>query len=51
MLLKKIKDFFWGTSANLRLAKLFVLLMSVSFAVYTIFYAIKGEAGYVDMFF
>ena len=51
MLLKKIKDLFLGDKTNARYAKLFVLLMSLSFAVYTIFYIIKGEADYVDIFF
>ena len=51
MLLKKIKDLFWGDKTNARYAKLFVLLMSLSFAIYAIFYIIKGEADYVDIFF
>jgi len=51
MLLKKIKDLFSGDKTNARFAKLFVLLMSLSFAVYTIVYIIKGEADYVDIFF
>ena len=51
MLLKKIKDLFWGDKTNARFAKLFVLLMSLSFTVYTIFYIIMGEADYVDIFF
>ncbi len=51
MLLKKIKDLFWGDKTNVRFAKLFVLLMSLSLAVYTVFYIIKGEADYVDVFF
>lgn len=51
MLLKKIKDLFWSDKTNARYAKLFIYLMSLSFAVYTIFYIIKGEADYVDIFF
>ena len=51
MLLKKIKDLFLGDKTNARFAKLFVLLMSFSFAIYTIFYIIRGEADYVDIFF
>lgn len=51
MLLKKIKDLIWGDKTNAKYAKLFVLLMSLSFAIYTLFYIIKGEADYVDIFF
>lgn len=51
MLLKRIKDLFLRDKTNARFAKLFVLLMSLSFAVYTIVYIIKGEADYVDVFF
>lgn len=51
MLLKRIKDLFLRDKTNARFAKLFVLLMSLSFAIYTIVYIIKGEADYVDVFF
>lgn len=51
MLLKRIKDLLLRDKTNARFAKLFVLLMSLSFAIYTIVYIIKGEADYVDVFF
>lgn len=51
MLLKKIKDRFLEDKTNARFAKLFVLLMSLSFAIYAVVYLIKGEADYVDIFF
>lgn len=32
-------------------ARFFVMLMALSFTVYVIFYAVRGQAGFVDIFF
>lgn len=48
---KKIKSAWRSFWRELSPARFFVLMMSLSFAVYLIFYVVRGQAGFVDIFF
>lgn len=50
-LYKRIKAATGGFFARRSAAELFVLIVSVTFGIYAIFYTIAGQAGFVDVFY